>query len=126
MNILRRTLLKSFLVATPAIALTKSAFAAPNGTRPTVLSGVSVVAASRNQIRVSGRYTTLTGAAIPGMRVDIYSVFEASFARWATAYTDGAGNFSVAMPKMPAGSQIQIEVVGNDAYSRPYPTFATP
>lgn len=105
---------------------TKKVAASPNGTRPTVMGNLSVVAASSTQTRVSGRLITIDGYAVPGMEVDIYAVGPAYFSRWAVAYTNNAGNFSYTMPNVPTGAKIQIEGVGNGAYSRPYPTFNRP
>src|SRR5262249_55407697 len=98
----------------------------PNGTRPTKLVNVSVTSVSRTQMRVSGKYTGLSGAGIAGMAVYVYDVSEANFSRWYTMYTDNNGNFNATMTKIPSGDQIQIEVEGNGAYSRPYPTYPRP
>lgn len=102
---------------------TQSASAAPNGTRPTVLTVTSVAAINSTQMRITGRLTLLSGAPVTGMRVDIYSVFEASFTRWSTVYTDGSGNFSSTSLKVPVGAKIQVVVDGNGAYSQPFPTY---
>jgi hypothetical protein len=122
-------LLKSAVAAMPVIALAatgKTASAAPNGTRPTLLSNLSVVATSSTKMKATGRLTTLSGYGIAGMKVDIYSVSEASFTRWSTVYTDNSGNFSSITNKVPAGNKIQIVVDGNGAYSQPFPTFYRP
>ena len=120
----RRKVLGATAVAATAIGFGgNSAVAAPNGTRPTVLSVTSVVAANAAQMRVTGRLTDLNGVGLAGMRVDIYSVFVASFTRWATIYTDNVGNFSSTCSKVPVGAKIQVVVDGNGAYSQPFPTF---
>lgn len=68
----RRKFLTAAAVSATAIGLgTGSAVAAPNGTRPTILSVTSVVAVNATQMRVTGRLTTLDGAGLAGMRVDI-------------------------------------------------------
>jgi hypothetical protein len=77
-------------------------------------------------MRVSGQLTTLSGVGISGMRVDIYAVGEAYFTRWYTLYTKRTGDFSVTVAKTPIGTAVQVEVVGNSAYSRPFPTFERP
>jgi hypothetical protein len=120
---------RKFLGATAASAAaigfgSDSASAAPNGTRPTVLSVTSVVAANAAQMRVTGRLTDLNGVGLAGMRVDIYSVFVTSFTRWATLYTDNVGNFSATCSKVPVGAKIQVVVDGNGAFSQPFPTFS--
>lgn len=101
----------------------REAVAAPNGTRPTQLTGLSVTSVSATTMRVSGRWTTLSGQGISGYPVYVYSVGSANFTRWATLYPDSAGNFSGIMNKVPTGNSVQIEAEGNGAYSRPYPTF---
>jgi hypothetical protein len=125
----RRMLLKSAAAAVPVIALAaigETASAAPNGTRPTILSNLSVVATSSTKMRVTGRLSMLTGSGIAGMKIDIYSVSATSFTRWSTVYTDNNGNFSSTTNKVPSGNKIQIVVDGNGAYSQPFPTFNRP
>jgi hypothetical protein len=125
----RRTMLATAAVAAPVLAatvLTEKAHAAPNGTRPTVLSNLAVVATSSTQMRVSGKLTTLSGTGLAGMKIDIYSVAEANFTRWSTVYTDNSGNFTSTTRKVPAGNKIQIVVDGNGAYSQPFLTFNRP
>lgn len=70
----------------------------PNGTRPAMHWNLQVVSTGRNTMRISGRYVTFEG----------YESFV-----W-----NGR--------KVPAGSAIEVEVQGNGAYSRPYPTFSNP
>lgn len=127
---LRRSTLKALLLAPfAAVGLEtirhSEAQAAPNGTRPTMLTNLSVVAVSSTRMRVTGRYTTLSGFGPSGMTVVIYSVGESYFTRWATVYTQN-GNFSWEGNKVPTGARIQIEVEGNGAHSRPFPTFNRP
>jgi len=126
----RRSKLKAILLAPFAVfglnALRPSqAQAAPNGTRPTMLSNLGVVSLSATRMRVSGRYTTLSGFGPSGMVVYIYAVGEAYFTRWATVFTQN-GDFIWEGNKVPVGAMIQIEVEGNGAFSRPYPTFRRP
>lgn len=98
----------------------------PNGTRPTRLRNVSVTAVNSSQMRVQGHFETLSGQPIGGMQVTLWSVDASSFTNWSRVYTDNNGNFSVVTYKVPAGNQIQVEVEGNGAYSRPYPTYSRP
>jgi hypothetical protein len=126
MNRSRRTVIKSLLAAVPVAAgaaLGKEALAVPNGTRP---RNLSVTSATSTQMKVSGRLKTLSGFGISGMRVVIYAVGEAYFTRWHTMYTNNTGDFSVTVAKTPVGTAVQIEVEGNGAYSRPFPTFNRP
>ena len=98
MRISRRNLLKSVAAAAPVLvlgAVAEKVDAAPNGTFPTVLTNLSVVAVSSTNMRVSGRLTIISGSGVAGMKVDIYSVANGSFARWTTTYTDS----SVPVPK---------------------------
>lgn len=123
----RRNLLKSAAVPVVAFAaFAETASAAPNGTRPTVLSNLSVVATTSTQMRVSGHLTLLSGTGLAGMKVDIYSVSENSSTRWSTVYTDNSGNFTSTTSKVPAGNKIQIVVDGNGANSQPFLTFNRP
>ncbi len=125
----RRNLLKSAATAAPILALSamsETLSAAPNGTRPTVLSNLSVVATSSTQMRVTGTLATLTGTGLAGMKVDIYSVSQASFTRWSTVYTDNSGQFRSTTSKVPVGNKIQIVVDGTGAYSQPFLTFNRP
>jgi hypothetical protein len=129
MKINRRNLLKSVAIAAPILtvaAISEIASAAPNGTRPTVLSNLSVVATSSTQMRVTGNLATLTGSGLAGMKIDIYSVSQATFTRWSTVYTDNSGNFTSTTSKVPVGNKIQIVVDGNGAYSQPFLTFNRP
>ena len=122
-------MIKSVFAAAPVVAVAAlggSASAAPNGTRPTILTNLAVTSVNSTQMRVSGKLTTLSGAVIAGMRVEVYAAYEASFVRWAIAYTNGTGDFSVTTSKTPSGTTVQIEVEGNGAYSRPLPTFNRP
>jgi hypothetical protein len=124
-------LMKSLLVAgltlIGAAATTLSPPVNPNGTRPTRLSNVSVTSLSATQMRITGHYETAIGALpIAGMQVTIWSTGAASFSSWSTGYTDNNGNFSITCPKTPVGDKIQVEVQGNGAYSRPYPTYNRP
>lgn len=127
----RRASLKAILLAPfAAVGLTLSrpstALAIPNGTRPTMLSGLSVVALSSTRMRVTGRYTDLRGMNIAGMPVRIYSVSTATFSQWAIVYTRNDGTFLYEGNKVPVGNRIQVDVEGNGAYSRPYPTLNRP
>ncbi|MCC7142234.1 MAG: hypothetical protein IT349_09055 [Candidatus Eisenbacteria bacterium] len=97
----------------------------PNGTAPTRLVDVSVVAVNSTQMRVSGRYVKVSGGGIAGMPIRVYSA-STYFSHWATIYTDNNGYFTQTMSKVPAGTSVQIEAAGNGAYSRPFPTFARP
>ncbi len=126
----RRSTLKAILLAPFAVfgvnALQPSVSqAAPNGTRPTTLSNLSVVSVSATRMRVRGRYATLSGFGPSGMAVHIYAVGGSYFTRWATVYTNN-GDFTWEGNKVSLGERIQIEVEGNGAYSRPYPTFSRP
>lgn len=128
-NVSRRNLLKSAAVAAPALLLTSFAEkidAAPNGTFPTMLSNLSVVSVSSTNMRVSGRLTTISGSGIAAMKVDIFSVANGSFARWANAFTDSSGNFTITTLKPSTDRKIQIVVDGNGTYSQPFPTFNRP
>lgn len=97
-----------------------------NGTRPTILSGLSVVATSSTKMRVSGRLTSFSGMGLAGKRVNIYSVGEAYLTRLYTTYTDTNGSFSVETNKVPIGNKIQIDVPLSGAYNEPLPTFNRP
>jgi len=110
----------------PALVSLSPVYAAPNGTRPTVLSNLVATSVSTSQMRVSGTLTTLSGAGIAGMRVNIYAVGDANFTLWTSAYTANNGTFSVTSNKPPVGAKIQVEVEGNAAYSRPLPTSNRP
>jgi hypothetical protein len=115
----RKNLLLSAAIAlllVPLVIFTVKAFAGPNGTFPTMLSNLSVASVNSTQMRVQGRYSTIGGRGLGGMKVDIYSVAEGSFSRWATTYTNGNGNFDITTLKTPAGRQIQIVVDGNGTY----------
>lgn len=125
----RRNLLKSAAIGAPMIALAavpEKVLAAPSGTRPTVLTNLSVVGTSSTTMRVTGRYATLAGDGIPGMKVDIYSVSASTFTRWSTVYTNNSGDFTSTTNKVPAGNKIQVVVDGNGAYSQPFLTFNRP
>lgn len=98
----------------------------PNGTLPTKLANLAVIAVSATHMRTSGQYTTLAGNPIAGMEVKVWSVSNTNFTNWATTYTDANGNFSVQTLKVPVGNRVEIEVQGNGAFSRPYPVFARP
>jgi hypothetical protein len=100
--------------------------ASPNGTRPTMLSNLAVVSVNSTSMRVSGNFTTTSGFGISGMPVKIYAVGEAYFTLWYTVYPGNNGGFSATMTKPPQNTKIQIEVEGNGAYSRPFPTFNRP
>ena len=129
MKMSRRNLLKSVAAAAPVLALgslVEKVEAAPNGTFPTVLTNLSVIAVSSTDMRVSGRLTIISGSGVAGMKVDIYSVANGSFARWTTTYTDSSGNFNITTPKPPVDRKIQIVVDGNGAYSQPFITFNRP
>lgn len=97
--------------------------AAPNGTRPTKLVDLAANSTSSTKMRVSGRLLTVDNRPIAGQAVIIYSVGVAHFTRWSTAYTANDGTFTSTTNKVPVGSQIQIEVEGNGAYCRPFPTL---
>lgn len=97
--------------------------AGPSGTRPTVLGISSVQSVNNSEMRVTGRLTDLLGRPLAGMKVDIYQVYEASFTRWITGYTDNNGNFSLRGYKVNIGARFQVVVDGNAAYSQPFPTF---
>ena len=98
----------------------------PNGTRPTMVTGLAVTAVNSTQMRVSGRYQTIAGENIAGMLVRVHAVGTYYFTPWATTYTASDGRFSVVTNKLPVGTQVRIEVEGNGACSRPYPMFARP
>lgn len=100
--------------------------AIPNGTRPTRLRNVTVSAVSSSQMRIQGHYETISGQAISGMKVYIWSVGPSSFTNWTSDYTDNNGDFNIVTYKVPVGNQIQVEVEGNGAYSRPYPSYNNP
>ena len=125
----RRNLLKSAAIGAPVIALAampEQVLAGPSGTRPTILTNLSVVAISSTMMRVTGRYATLLGDGIPGMQVEIYSVSASTFTRWSRVYTNNSGDFTFTTNKVPAGNKIQIVVDGNGAYSQPFVTFNRP
>lgn len=111
---------------TPLIFLAMKTFAAPNGTFPTMLSNMSITSVNSTQMRVQGRYITIGGRGIAGMRVDVYSVGEGSFSRWATTYTNGSGNFDITTAKPSAGRKLQVVIDGNGTYSQPFLTFNRP
>jgi len=119
---------KSLAVTAPLLILVSLSpvYAAPNGTRPTVLTNLAATSVSTSQMRVSGTLTTLSGAGIAGMRVNIYAVNDANFTLWTSAYTANNGTFAVTSNKPPVGAKIQVEVEGNAAYSRPLPTSSRP
>jgi hypothetical protein len=127
----RRLTLKALVLA-PLAALgmevlkPNKALADPNGTRPTMLLNLQVVSTGQNTMRISGRYVTFEGYGIAGMEVKIYAIGVAYFSVWGTAYTRNDGTFVWNGRKVPRGSAIQVEVQGNGAYSRPYPTFNNP
>lgn len=127
----RRLTLKALVLA-PLAALgmevlkPNKALADPNGTRPTMLWNLQVVSTGRNTMRISGRYVTFEGRGIAGMEVKIYSIGAAYFTVWDRVYTRSDGTFVWNGRKVPWGSGIQVEVQGNGAYSRPYPTFSNP
>ena len=128
-RVIPRNLLKSLAAIVPLMAvmvLANPAAAAPNGTRPSILTNLAVTPVSTSQMRVAGKLTTLSGTAIAGMPVTIYAVGEAYFTRWATVYTSNNGSFTATMSKPPAGTKLQIEVEGNGVYARPLPTFNRP
>lgn len=122
----RRTFgLKTAAGAAAATAfLTRDAQASPNGTRPTKLVDLAAVSLSATQMRVSGRLLLLDNSPVSGLPVNIYAAGVATFTRWATVYTDGAGRFTCTTGKVPSGQQIQVEVEGNGAYCRPFSTLA--
>lgn len=97
--------------------------AAPNGTRPTKLVDLAAQSISSTKMRVVGRVLTIDNRPIAGLAVSIYSVGVAHFSRWSTVYTASDGRFTSTTNKVPVGSQIQVEVEGNGAYSRAYPTL---
>lgn len=97
--------------------------AAPNGTRPTKLVDLAASSTSSTKMRVVGRVLTIDNRPIAGQAVIIYSVGVAHFSRWSTVYTGNDGRFTSTTNKVPVGTQIQVEVEGNGAYSRSYPTL---
>ena len=129
MHITKRSFLKSLGMASAFAVLPifhLASKADPNGTRPTMLTGVTVRSINTKQMTISGRYSLLNGTGIPAMQVEIYAVGDSYFSRWARVYTDKSGNFSLTTNKVPSGTRIQVDVIGNGAYSRPFPTFNRP
>jgi hypothetical protein len=119
----RRLVLAAAGMATAALGLGATpANAAPNGTRPTILTVTSVVSVNATTMRITGTLSDLNGSPLSGLKVDIYSVFVASFTRWSTVYTNN-GVFTTTCAKVPVGAKIQVVVDGNGAYSQPFNTY---
>lgn len=127
---MRKNNRRAFLAGAGAFAATAVPLAvvsaAPNGTRPTLLSDLTATSTSRSQMRVTGRFTTLSGQGIPGMPIKIYTVGDFVFVLAATVYTDGNGGFSASMYKPQPGTKFQVEAEGNGQFSRPWPVLNMP
>lgn len=121
-----KKMLFSTLCSAVLVGATLVSPAIPNGTRPTRLTNVAVTAVNNVEMRVTGHYETLTGQPISGMQVNVWSVDSGSFTNWNRSYTDNNGNFDIRTYKVPVGCKVQVEVEGNGAYSRPYPTYSRP
>lgn len=107
-------------------AVAPVAVAAPNGTRPTKLVDLAVVASGTRNMRVSGRLLQTSGQPVVGVAIKIYVVGEAYFSHWTTVFTGNDGRFTITTSKGPTGTWVQVEFEGNGAYCRPYPTFNRP